>query len=84
MVQVNPGMLSNNMIMQIFKEEVRPSLTWQNFSVADQSKLIGPRSNCQLDPAKLVNKLKGYGYEVLDVETAMKQAFSSMKKAGYQ
>lgn len=82
--QTNPGLFSNNAIMQSFKKNVRPALTWTNFSETEQGKVLkAPRSNCSLDSSKLVNKLREYDYEILDVHTAMDQAFASMKAAGF-
>ena len=50
----NPGVLSHNEILEMFKEHVDPGFTWENFSLDDQRKvLLADRSNNALDPAKL-------------------------------
>lgn len=63
---------------------MRPSLTWENFTLEDQSMVLGPRSNCRLDSTKLVERLREYGYEVLHVDVAIEQAFEAMREAGYE
>ncbi|KAJ3506028.1 hypothetical protein NM208_g16125 [Fusarium decemcellulare] len=81
----NPGAISHNEVLSLFKEIVRPEYTWKNFSLEEQSKVIkAGRSNCQLDTTKLVTKLKQYGYEVPEVHDAYRQCFERMKAAGVQ
>ncbi|KAG5748510.1 hypothetical protein H9Q72_008125 [Fusarium xylarioides] len=81
----NPGAISHNEVLGLFKEIVRPEFTWKNFSVQDQAKVIkAGRSNCQLDSTKLVKKMKGYGYEIPEVHEAYRQCFERMKAAGIQ
>ncbi|KAF5574342.1 dTDP-glucose 4 6-dehydratase [Fusarium pseudoanthophilum] len=81
----NPGAISHNEVLGLFKEIVRPGLTWKNFSVDEQAKVIkAGRSNCQLDSTKLVKRMKGYGYEIPEVHDAYRQCFERMKAAGIQ
>ncbi|EXK76106.1 dTDP-glucose 4,6-dehydratase [Fusarium oxysporum f. sp. raphani 54005] len=81
----NPGAISHNEVLSLFKEIVRPDYTWKNFSLEEQSKVIkAGRSNCKLDTTKLVNKLKEYEYEVPEVHDAYRQCFERMKAAGIQ
>ncbi|KAF5967097.1 dTDP-glucose 4 6-dehydratase [Fusarium coicis] len=81
----NPGAISHNEVLGLFKEIVRPGLTWKNFSVEEQAKVIkAGRSNCQLDSTKLVKRMKGYGYEIPEVHEAYRQCFERMKAAGIQ
>jgi len=77
----NPGAISHNEVLTLFKQYVRPSFTWKNFSLEDQSKVIkAGRSNCKLDTTKLITKLKEYGYEVPEVHEAYAQCFQRMAK----
>ncbi|KAI0473590.1 NAD dependent epimerase/dehydratase [Xylariaceae sp. FL0804] len=79
----NPGAISHNQVLSLFKEIVRPDFTWKNFTVEEQSKVIkAGRSNCMLDTSKLEKKLKEYGYSVPEVHTAYRQCFERMKAAG--
>lgn len=81
----NPGAISHNEVLSLFKEIVRPGFTWKNFTVEEQSKVIkAGRSNCKLDTTKLEKKLKTYGYHVPEVHEAYRQCFERMKAAGVQ
>jgi len=51
---VNPGAISHNEILSLYRELVDPSFTWQNFSLEDQAAILeAPRSNCVLSSEKL-------------------------------
>lgn len=81
----NPGAISHNEVLALFKEVVRPNYTWKNFSLEEQAKVIkAGRSNCKLDTTKLVSKLKEYNYEIPEVHDAYRQCFERMKAAGVQ
>ena len=50
----NPGLISHNEILDMFKEIVDPDFEYQNFSVEEQSKILAAdRSNNYLDTTKL-------------------------------
>lgn len=52
----NPGVISHNEILELYKKYVDPKKTWENFSIEDQSKiLLSGRSNNELDTGKLKN-----------------------------
>ncbi len=79
----NPGAISHNEVLTLFKEIVRPSFTWKNFTLEEQSKVIkAGRSNCKLETAKLIKKLKEYNIEVPEVHEAYKLCFQRMVKNG--
>jgi 3,5-epimerase/4-reductase len=79
----NPGAISHNEVLSLFKEYVRPDFTWKNFTLEEQSKVIkAGRSNCKLDTTKLIKKLKEYGFEVPEVHEAYKACFQRMAAAG--
>ncbi|TEA10882.1 Bifunctional dTDP-4-dehydrorhamnose 3,5-epimerase/dTDP-4-dehydrorhamnose reductase [Colletotrichum sidae] len=79
----NPGAISHNEVLSLFKEIVRPDFTWKNFSLEEQAKVIkAGRSNCKLDTTKLVKKLKEYNYEVPEVHEAYRGCFERMKANG--
>ncbi len=72
----NPGLISHNEILTMYKQIVDPEFTWENFSVEEQDKiLVAGRSNNYLDTGKL-QKLYP---EVLDINTAVFQCLESMK-----
>uniref|UniRef100_L2FA78 Nrs er n=1 Tax=Colletotrichum fructicola (strain Nara gc5) TaxID=1213859 RepID=L2FA78_COLFN len=79
----NPGAISHNEVLALFKEIVRPDYTWKNFSLEEQAKVIkAGRSNCKLDTTKLEKKLKEYGYTVPEVHDAYRACFQRMKANG--
>nr|QFG74443.1 MAG: GDP-mannose 4,6 dehydratase [Megaviridae environmental sample] len=50
----NPGLISHNEILDMFKEIVDPTFTYKNFSIEDQKKILAAdRSNNYLDTTKL-------------------------------
>jgi len=50
----NPGAITHNDILEMYKEIVDPAFTWQNFSVEEQDKiLLSGRSNNVLETTKL-------------------------------
>lgn len=52
---VNPGTLSHNEIMELYKKYIDPNHVYENFSLDDQAKILkAGRSNCQLDASKLL------------------------------
>ena len=79
----NPGAISHNEVLQLFKDIVRPDFTWKNFTLEEQSKVIkAGRSNCKLETDKLIKKLKEYNYDVPEVHEAYKLCFQRMVKNG--
>lgn len=51
---VNPGLITHNEILEMYKEIVDPSFTWSNFSIDEQNQILkSKRSNNHLDTAKL-------------------------------
>jgi 3,5-epimerase/4-reductase len=56
----NPGAISHNQVLQLYKDYVDPEFTWQNFSLEEQAKVIvAPRSNNLLDTARLERECPG-------------------------
>jgi len=50
----NPGTISHDEILQMYKEKVDPTFKWENFSIEEQDKiLLSKRSNNMLDTSKL-------------------------------
>jgi dTDP-glucose 4,6-dehydratase len=50
----NPGTISHNEILEMYKEYVDPEFTWQNFSIEEQNKILASeRSNNLLDTTRL-------------------------------
>lgn len=75
----NPGAISHNEVLQLYKQYVDQAFTWQNFSLEEQAKVIkAGRSNCELDASKLVNKMRQYGMEIPEVHVAYANCFQRM------
>jgi hypothetical protein len=50
----NPGTISHNEILEMYKAIVDPSITWQNFSIEEQNQILASkRSNNCLDTTYL-------------------------------
>tara|TARA_Y100000389_G_scaffold153040_1_gene153172 strand:- start:13511 stop:15412 length:1902 start_codon:yes stop_codon:yes gene_type:complete len=50
----NPGLISHNEILEMYKEIVDKNFTWKNFTIEEQTKILASeRSNNYLDTSKL-------------------------------
>eukprot|EP00250_Pteridium_aquilinum_P009000 c18371_g1_i2 orf=537-1427(+) len=74
----NPGVVSHNEILKMYKDYIDPSFTWKNFTLEEQAKVIvAPRSNNELD----AGKLKAEFPEMLSIkESLIKFVFEPNKK----
>ena len=74
---VNPGTLSHNQILDLYKKYVDPEFTYVNFTLEEQSKILkAGRSNCQLDASKLLAEFP----EVLPAEESIVKVFEAMSR----
>jgi 3,5-epimerase/4-reductase len=75
----NPGAISHNEVLQLYKEYVKPDFTWKNFTLAEQALVIkAGRSNCELDTTKLVAALAKLGITVPEVHAGYAACFQRM------
>jgi 3,5-epimerase/4-reductase len=50
----NPGAVSHNEILEMYRDYIDPSFSWKNFNLEEQAKVIvAPRSNNELNCTKL-------------------------------
>ena len=71
----NPGVISHNEILELYREIVDPDFVWQNFSYEDQCKILASgRSNNALDTSLLESM-----YSVPDIKTSVRQVLTRMK-----
>lgn len=64
----NPGTITHNQILQLYKKYVDPTFTWRNFTIEEQNQiLLSARSNNKLD----TEKLKMMYPEVLSIDQAL-------------
>nr|XP_029119056.1 trifunctional UDP-glucose 4,6-dehydratase/UDP-4-keto-6-deoxy-D-glucose 3,5-epimerase/UDP-4-keto-L-rhamnose-reductase RHM1 isoform X2 [Elaeis guineensis]XP_029119057.1 trifunctional UDP-glucose 4,6-dehydratase/UDP-4-keto-6-deoxy-D-glucose 3,5-epimerase/UDP-4-keto-L-rhamnose-reductase RHM1 isoform X2 [Elaeis guineensis]XP_029119058.1 trifunctional UDP-glucose 4,6-dehydratase/UDP-4-keto-6-deoxy-D-glucose 3,5-epimerase/UDP-4-keto-L-rhamnose-reductase RHM1 isoform X2 [Elaeis guineensis] len=53
----NPGVISHNEILEMYKRYIDPGFNWVNFTLEEQAKVIvAPRSNNEMDASKLKNE----------------------------
>ena len=56
----NPGAISHNEILQMYKDYIDEDFTWKNFTVEEQAKVIvAPRSNNLLETERIVSEIPG-------------------------
>ncbi|KAF3959616.1 hypothetical protein ACB098_10G058700 [Castanea mollissima] len=74
----NPGVVSHNEILEMYREYIDPNFTWKNFTLEEQAKVIvAPRSNNELDATKLKQEFP----ELLSIkESLIKNVFQPNKK----
>jgi 3,5-epimerase/4-reductase len=71
----NPGVISHNEILTMYKEIVDPSFTWENFTVEEQNAtLASKRSNNLLDTSRLERLCP----EIPGIHEAVRQALMGM------
>lgn len=74
----NPGLITHNEILEMYKEIVDPDFTWENFSIEEQNQILASkRSNNCLDTTTLelnnTNNVKPIKDAVREVLVAMKE-----------
>jgi 3,5-epimerase/4-reductase len=75
----NPGAISHNQVLQLYRDFVDSEFVWKNFSLEEQTKILkAGRSNCELDSTKLVTRMNELGVEVPDVGKAYRECFQRM------
>jgi len=69
----NPGVVSHNEILEMYKKYIDPEFTWSNFTLEEQAKVIvAPRSNNLLD----TKRIEGEFPEILGIkESLIKHVF---------
>ena len=74
----NPGAISHNQVLSLYKKHVDPSYTWTNFSLEEQAKILkAGRSNNTLDHTKLCAAVPDIHID--DIHTAMEKVMIRMR-----
>lgn len=74
---VNPGTISHNQILDLYREYVDPSFTYTNFTVEEQDSILkARRSNNELDVSKLLKEFP----EILPIQQSIIFVFKRMSK----
>ena len=75
----NPGVISHNDILKLYKKYVDPTIVWKNFSQAEQRKvLLSDRSNNHLDTTLLQSLVP----DVPDIYTSVERLLQQWNGAG--
>ncbi|KAL6506878.1 Rhm1p [Orobanche hederae] len=74
----NPGVVSHNEILEMYKQYIDPDFKWTNFTLEEQAKVIvAARSNNELDASKLKKEFP----EMLSIkESLIKMVFEPNRK----
>lgn len=74
----NPGCVSHNEVLELYREYIDSTFTWKNFNLEEQAKVIvAPRSNNELDTTKLKSEFP----ELLSIkESLVKYVFEPNRK----
>lgn len=75
----NPGVVSHNEILEMYRDYIDPNFKWVNFNLEEQAKVIvAPRSNNELDTFKLKEAFP----ELLPIkDSLLKYVFEPNKKS---
>lgn len=72
----NPGLISHNEILEMYKEIVDPEFTWNNFTIEEQNEVLASkRSNNFLD----TTRLETYCPEVMNIKESVRKMLVDMK-----
>lgn len=64
----NPGAISHNEILQLYKDYIDPEFSWENFTIEEQAKVIvAPRSNNLLDTTRIQSEFP----EILGIKESL-------------
>lgn len=75
----NPGVISHNEVLDLFKKYIDPTFEYSNFTVDEQAKILkADRSNNQLDTTKLMRDMPD-DVKINDIKTAFELCFQRMK-----
>lgn len=76
----NPGVISHNEVLDLYKKYIDPTFTYTNFTEEEQNKVIkAPRSNNELDTTKLMRDMPE-GVVINEIKVAYDLCFQRMKK----
>jgi len=76
----NPGVISHNQVLDLYKKYIDPTYTYKNFTVEEQAKVIkAERSNNELDTTKLMRDMPE-GIVINEIHTSYELCFQRMKE----
>ena len=73
----NPGLITHNEILEMYREIVDPEFTWKNFTIEEQNEILASgRSNNFLD----TSKLESYDSNIKPIKDSVREILIQMKK----
>jgi len=76
----NPGAVSHNEILDMYKEIVDPTFVYENFTIEEQNKILeAKRSNNELDATKLMAALEDCGVHINEIHEACRLCITRMR-----
>ncbi len=77
----NPGLISHNEILTMYKEIVDPTFEWKNFSIEEQNTILASkRSNNCLDTKVLEDFCKSHDIKLSPIKESVKEILIQMSK----
>lgn len=77
----NPGLITHNEILEMYKEIVDPDFTWSNFTIDEQNQILASkRSNNCLDTTKLTNISFSLKNSVSPIKESVRNVLQRMSK----
>lgn len=74
----NPGIISHNQILDLYKKYIDPNFTYENFTLEEQARILkAKRSNNHLDCSKLLREFP----EIPDIQQSMVKVFERMAQS---
>lgn len=73
----NPGLISHNEILEMYKEIIDPSFTWTNFSVEEQNQILASKRSNNFLETKILESLEP---NVKPIKESMRDILLQMKK----
>ncbi|GLU09209.1 hypothetical protein SLE2022_260820 [Rubroshorea leprosula] len=74
----NPGVISHNEILEMYRDYVDSNFAWENFTIEEQNKVLAaPRCNNEMDATKLKSE---FPHLLSAKESLVKYVFEPNKK----
>ena len=77
----NPGLISPNEILEMYKEIIDPDFKWKNFTIEEQKEiLLSERSNNFLNTNKLEEYTSSKGLSLMNIKDSVRSTLMRMKE----
>jgi 3,5-epimerase/4-reductase len=72
----NPGLISHNEILEMYKEIVDPTFTWKNFTIEEQNQILASKRSNNFLETRILESLEP---DVKNIKESMRDILISMK-----